>query len=137
MSIRHLDSLFDPRSVAVIGASERPASVGGTVWNNLRHGAFRGTTYAVNPKYRQLGGEPVFSTVADLPSVPELAVICTPPGTVAGLINELGERGTRAAIVLRPGSTRRNGKRCCSRLGAICCASWGRIVWACWRRTLA
>jgi acetyltransferase len=103
MSIRHLDSMFDPRSVAVIGASERPASVGGTVWNNLRHGAFRGKLYAVNPKYRQLGGEPVFWTVADLPSVPELAVICTPPDTVAGLINELGERGTRAAIVLTAG----------------------------------
>jgi acetyltransferase len=40
MSIRHLDSLFDPHSVAVIGASDRPSSVGATVWRNLREGGF-------------------------------------------------------------------------------------------------
>ena len=45
----------------------------------------------------------MYSTVADLPSVPELAVICTPPATVPGLIDALGERGTRSAIVLTAG----------------------------------
>ena len=82
MSIRHLDSLFDPRSVAVIGASQRPASVGATVWRNLREGGFAGPRWAVNPKYTRLGDEPVFTDVASLPEVPELAVICTPPATV-------------------------------------------------------
>ncbi len=103
MSIRHLDQLFAPRSVAVNGASERPASVGGTVWKNLRRGGFQGTLHAINPKYTRLCGEPVFATVAELPSTPDLAVICTPPATVAGLIDALGERGTRAAIVLSAG----------------------------------
>ena len=103
MSIRHLDSLFDPRSVAVIGASERPASVGTTVWRNLREGGFAGPRWAVNPKYKKLGGEPVFADVASLPEAPELAVICTPPATVAALIEALGARGTRAAIVLTAG----------------------------------
>ncbi len=103
MSIRNLDSLFAPSSVAVFGASPRPASVGGTVWSNLRAGGFAGPILAVNPKYRSLGGEPVHARASHLPCVPELAVICTPPDTVAGLIDELGRRGTRAAVVLTAG----------------------------------
>ncbi len=103
MSIRHLDSLFDPASVVVIGATDRPASVGGTVWRNLRQGRFGGTLHAVNPNRRELDGLPVAASVADLPATPELAVICTPPATVPGLITALGERGTRAAVVLTAG----------------------------------
>ena len=105
MSIRHLDSLFEPRSVAVIGASERPASVGATVWRNLREGGFAGPRWAVNPKYSAFGEAPVYANVNSLPEAPELAVICTPPATVAGLIDELGRRGTRAAIVLTAGQS--------------------------------
>ena len=103
MSIRHLDSMFDPQSVAVIGASPRPASVGATVWRNLRQGGFRGARYAVNPKYRALDGEPVWPDVARLPAAPDLALICTPPASVPGLITALGACGTRAAIVLTAG----------------------------------
>jgi acetyltransferase len=103
MSIRHLDSMFDPRSVAVIGASERPASVGATVWRNLREGGYRGTRYAVNLKHRELQGEPVWSDVAQLPAAPDLALICTPAASVPGLIAALAARGTRAAIVLTAG----------------------------------
>jgi acetyltransferase len=105
MSIRHLDSLFDPHSVAVIGASDRPASVGATVWRNLREGGFAGARFAVNPKYKQIAGEPAYADIASLPESPELAVICTPPATVPGLIEALGRRGTRAAIVLTAGLT--------------------------------
>jgi len=103
MSIRHLDSLFDPASVAVIGASARPASVGATVWRNLRDGGFAGPRWAVNPKYKELDGEPCFADVERLPAAPELAVIATPPATVPGLIAALGARGTKAAIVLTAG----------------------------------
>ena len=106
MSIRHLDRLLEPRSVAVIGASGRPASVGATVWNNLNGGAFAGPVWPVNPKHRTLGGTPVFSRVADLPAAPDLAVICTPAPTVPGLIDELGRLGTRAAIVMTAGLDR-------------------------------
>ena len=103
MSIRHLDSLFDPASVAVFGASLRPASVGGTVWQNIRQGGFKGALWPVNPKHAQLGDVPCFADVAALPAAPELAVICTPPATVPGLIAALGARGTRAAVVLTAG----------------------------------
>ena len=103
MSIRNLDQLFDPASIAVFGASARPASVGATVWRNLHQGGFKGPLMAVNPKHRELDGQPVYARAADLPTVPELAVICTPPASVAGLIAELGALGTRAAVVLTAG----------------------------------
>ena len=103
MSIRNLDQLFDPASIAVFGASSRPGSVGATVWRNLRLGGFKGPVMAVNPKHRRLDGQPVFARAADLPTLPELAVICTPPASVAGLIGELGALGSRAAVVLTAG----------------------------------
>lgn len=103
MSIRNLDSLFDPRSVAVIGASERPFSVGGTLWRNMREGSFAGRVFPVNPKYRELSGQRCYARVADLPETPELAVICTPAGTVVDLVRELAARGTRAAVVISAG----------------------------------
>jgi len=103
MSVRHLDCLLEPRRIAVIGASNRPASVGATVWRNLRAGGHTGPIRAVNLKHRRLDGEPVAARIADLPEVPDLAVICTPPATVPGLIDELGRFGTRAAIVMTAG----------------------------------
>jgi len=103
MSIRNLDQLLDPSSVAVFGASARTGSVGSTVWNNLRSGGFKGPIHAVNPRHRTLDGETVYASAADLPSAPDLAVICTPAAVVPGLIRELAARGTRAAIVLTAG----------------------------------
>ena len=103
MSIRHLDQLLNPRSVAVIGASDRSGSVGATVWRNLRAGAFAGAIQAVNPHHATLDGHTVFARVADLPAAPDLAVICTPPAAVPGLIDELARLGTRAAIVMTAG----------------------------------
>lgn len=103
MSVRNLDSLFDPASVAVIGASKRPVSVGATVWRNLSQGTFKGPVYPINPKYTEFDGQRAYARVADLPDAPELAVICTPPATVPGIVRELAERGTRAAIILTAG----------------------------------
>lgn len=104
MSIRNLDALFAPASVAVFGASHRAASVGATVWRNLREGGYAGTLYPVNPKLDgHIDGVPAYASVRSLPVAPELAVICTPVDTVVTLIKELGERGTRAAIVVTAG----------------------------------
>lgn len=103
MSIRHLDHLLSPASVALIGATVRPGSVGATVWRNLRGGTFPGTVYGVNPRHKTLDGVPIFAHVKDLPTAPELALICTPPSTVAALVTELGELGTRAAVIFTAG----------------------------------
>jgi len=103
MSIRNLEHLFRPRSVAIIGASETPRSVGATVLHNLIEGKFGGAIMPVNPKYRELAGIKVYPTVASLPEVPELAAICTPPAVVPDLIGQLGARGTKAAVVITAG----------------------------------
>jgi len=103
MTIRHLDRLLLPDSVVVIGASNRAARVGATVWRNLRAGGFAGPVLAVNPHHKELDGQPVHARVGALPVVPDLAVLCTPPASLAGLVAELGALGTRAAIVMTAG----------------------------------
>ena len=103
MSIRHLDRLLEPKSIAVIGASDRAGSVGATVWRNLCTGQFAGPTYAVNPKHKTVGGTAAFADPTALPQTPDLAVLCTPPDSVPGLIEQLGKLGTRAAIIMTAG----------------------------------
>jgi len=103
MSIRNLDHLLRPRSVAVIGATDRPQSVGGTVMRNLLAGGFSGPVFPVNPRHATVAGLASSPDVAHLPEAPDLAVICTPPATVPGLIHALGARGSKAAVVLTAG----------------------------------
>ncbi|MEO8011121.1 MAG: bifunctional acetate--CoA ligase family protein/GNAT family N-acetyltransferase [Dokdonella sp.] len=103
MSIRHLASLLEPKSIVVVGASDQVGSVGATVWRNLQAGAFTGAILAVNRRRADLGKTTVYTRVSDLPHVPELAILCTPPASVPGLIDELGRLGTHAAIVLTAG----------------------------------
>jgi len=103
MSIRNLQHLFSPASVAIVGASERAGSVGATVLRNVIGGGFAGHIYPVNPKYDSLAGLLAYPDVRALPEAPELAIICTPPATVPAIVRQLGERGTRAAIILTAG----------------------------------
>jgi acetyltransferase len=103
MSGHNLKYLLAPRSVAVLGASDRPGSVGATVMRNLVSGGFRGPVWPVNLRRDSVAGMRAYRTPAELPAVPDLAVICTPASGVPGLIADLGARGTRAAIVLSSG----------------------------------
>ena len=107
MTIRNLDRMFAPRSVALIGASAREGSIGQVVLKNLTGAGFAGRVMAVNPKAAamngSLGGVELVADVASLPEAPDLAVIATPAQTVPGLISELGAKGTRAAVVITAG----------------------------------
>lgn len=102
MSIRNMDSLFDPGSVAIFGASLRPDRIGTQVMHNMAESGFAGAIWPVNPKYEKLLGIPCYARLSALPRVPDLAIICTPPDTVPELIADLGARGTRGAIILTP-----------------------------------
>ena len=105
MSTRFLRYFFEPRSIAVIGASEKTHSMGGLVIGNLTESQFPGTIWAVNPKgYASVHGRTCVRHVADLPEVPDLAVICSPVDTVPQLIEQLGRFGVRAAMVLSGGA---------------------------------
>jgi acetyltransferase len=103
MSIRNLDAFFRPDAVALIGASTRPNAIGNVIAHNLMTGGFEGPVMPVNPNHSAVGGVLCYPDVARLPVVPDLAIICTPPPTVPGLIAELAQRGTRAAIVISAG----------------------------------
>jgi acetyltransferase len=100
MSLRHLESLFRPKSIALIGASNRPKSIGAVVMNNLLYGGFSGPILPVNPRYKAVGGVLSYSTVQDLPLSPDLAIICTPPQTVPDYIQALGEKGAKTVLIM-------------------------------------
>ncbi|MGE0743837.1 MAG: GNAT family N-acetyltransferase [Rhodospirillales bacterium] len=103
MTIRNLDRMFRPGSVALIGASRRAGSIGALIARNIVDGGFDGPIYPVNPKAYEVEGLRCWPDVASLPEPPDLAVIATPPATVPELVAELGARGTRAAVVITAG----------------------------------
>ena len=103
MTIRNLDRAFAPRSIALVGASERPGSLGALVLSNILAGGFEGQIFAINPKYRSLSGLPCYSSVKDLPAAPDLCIIATPPGTVPAIIEDIGAVGGRAAVIITAG----------------------------------
>lgn len=100
MSVRSLVHLFEPRSVAVVGASNRPRHVGNVLMRNLLEGGIDAPVMPVNPKYRSVAGVLTYPDVESLPQTPELAVLCSPATTLAASIDALGRRGTRVAIVV-------------------------------------
>ncbi|MDO9400493.1 MAG: bifunctional acetate--CoA ligase family protein/GNAT family N-acetyltransferase [Polaromonas sp.] len=103
MSVRNLEALFQPASVAVIGASDREGSLGSVVLRNLKLGGFKGPVWPVNHRHASVDGGPAWPDVESLPEAPDLAVICTPARTVPELVAALGRKGTRAAIVMTAG----------------------------------
>ena len=103
MTVRNLGAFFAPASVAVIGASRRERAVGSVIARNLLTDGFRGHVELVNPNGGELLGRSVATSVATLTRAPELAIIATPAQGVPAIIGELGERGTRAAIVITAG----------------------------------
>lgn len=105
MSSRHLHAFLQPASVVVIGASQRAGSLGCWAWHNLVSAGFDGRLWPVNLRHATLDDHRVYRHVADLPTAPDLAVVCTPAHTVSQVIGELGDRGTRAAVVLTDGMT--------------------------------
>lgn len=103
MSQRNLDKLFRPRSIAVIGATDRPHSVGSTVLRNLLEGGFPGPVFPVNPHRASVRGLPAYRDVAALPEPADLAVICTPAATVIEVVRQLSAAGIRGAVLLSAG----------------------------------
>lgn len=111
MTIRNLDACFRPASVAIVGASERPGSVGQVVLANIISAGFTGRIYPVNPKYHSLEGQTCYPRAAELPEAPDLAVIVVPPQRVPGVVAELAARGTKAAVVITAGVGSEGGLR--------------------------
>ncbi|UVF18795.1 bifunctional acetate--CoA ligase family protein/GNAT family N-acetyltransferase [Microvirga terrae] len=103
MSTYRLDRLFSPRSIAVVGASPRPGSLGLIFVRNLIAGGFDGELFPVNPHHIEVEGRPCFASVEQLPEIPDLVVVAVPPERVLGVIEEAGRAGVSAAIVATAG----------------------------------
>ena len=98
-----LDAIFTPHSVAVIGASEKPGSVGRTLLWNLISNPFGGTVYPVNPKRESVLGIKAYPSLESIPDAVDLAIIATPASTVSGVVKECTRKGVKGAIIISAG----------------------------------
>src|SRR3954469_20737802 len=99
MSTYRLDRVLAPRSIALIGASPRPASLGAAILNNIRVAGFEGPVGLVNARYAEIGGVPTCSSLAKLSFVPDLIVVTAPAATIPDLISEAGQLGVAGAVI--------------------------------------
>ncbi|SDN31794.1 acetyltransferase [Desulfonauticus submarinus] len=107
---QNLEYLFSPKSIAIIGASSHPEKIGHIVLQNLQEMNFKGEIYPVNPKAKTILGLPVFSDIKSLPKKIDLAVITVPRGLAVKSVEELGEKGVKAVIVISAGFKEIGGK---------------------------
>lgn len=100
MTIRNIEYLFKPRSIAVIGAGKQAGGPEVTLEFNLIEGGFKGPVMPVNPDHQSIAGVLAYKDIDDLPVTPDLAILTTPLEKAPELIDRLGARGTRAALLL-------------------------------------
>ena len=98
-----LEKVFEPRSVAVVGASERESSVGAQVLSNLLNSGFKGDIFAVNPRHEVIQGMPAFASLRDIDHPIDLAIITIPAEGIAEIMRQCGERQIGAAVVISAG----------------------------------
>jgi acetyltransferase len=98
-----LDVFFAPQSVAVIGATENPGTVGRTILWNLVTSPFGGTVFPINPKRPSVLGLKAYKKIEEVPEVVDLAVVVTPAQTVPGIVRECGEAGVKGIVIISAG----------------------------------
>ncbi len=98
-----LEELFEPKSVAVIGASNRAATVGASLFRNILTAGYQGVVYPVNPSWKSVSGVRCYPTVSELPETPDLGIVIVPAERVAPVVVELGERGTKGVMIISSG----------------------------------
>ena len=99
MNKHRLDPLLRPKSVAVVGASTRPESVGDWVLRNLAKGAYRGRIYPVNPRYKEIQGHRCYPALTELPEVPELVIFAVGDHSLEAVLDEAIAAGVPAAVI--------------------------------------
>jgi acetyltransferase len=103
MGPHYLQHFFTPRSVAIVGASEREDSVGYRLLINMQEAGFRGGLYPVNPKHEQLLGLKTYPDVQAVPEDLDLVIIATPAPSVPNLLRQCGEKGVSSVIIISAG----------------------------------
>ena len=110
MAQHKLSRLFEPQSIAVVGASERAGSLGLALWKRLHAHPYAGRIYAVNPKHKKIFGEPCVARMTDLTERVDLALITAPAAACAKIIRECGASGCQYALILSLGFEAEGGK---------------------------
>ncbi|MGB8011677.1 MAG: bifunctional acetate--CoA ligase family protein/GNAT family N-acetyltransferase [Terriglobales bacterium] len=98
-----LDAMFSPASVAVIGATGRPGTVGRSLFENLLHRNFQGKVYAVNAKHPEVLGIKTYGSIREVPGPVDLAVLATPAASIPQLIGECVDAHVKSAVVISAG----------------------------------
>ena len=110
MSTLNLQRLFNPKSVAIIGASEKKGSVGYAIMKNLVESDFKGTIFPVNPNHKQIMGHSCFPNIQDIRPSVDLAMIATPIQGTPKIVEDCGRAGLAGAVILSAGG-RETGAR--------------------------
>lgn len=103
MRNKNISRLFAPRSIAVVGASTEPGTVGNDIAKNLVEGPYEGDVFLVNPKTDRLLGRPCHRDLAAIGSVPDLAIVVVPAAIVPTVLRQAGETGVPAAVIISAG----------------------------------
>jgi acetyltransferase len=103
MSTYRLDQIFAPKSVAIVGGSRRPGSIGAVVLQNIIKGGFAGKIAVVNPQHKTIDGQTTYPDFQSLPFVPDLIVVTAPAATIPGIIEAAGARGVAGAVIISSG----------------------------------
>lgn len=103
MKKHYLNKVFEPQSVAIVGASDRESSVGAQILRNMRESGFGGVLYPVNPKHDTVQGLPAYKSIRDIDHPIDLVVIAIPAPKIPEVMRQCGEHGVGAAVVLSAG----------------------------------
>jgi len=103
MSVENLDKIFQPKSIAVVGASERKGSVGAALMHNLIERGFSGEIFPINPNHKKIGKLPAHPSIRDLESPVDLAAICTPITSVPQIVKDCVDIGVGGAVIISAG----------------------------------
>lgn len=98
-----LDSVFYPKTIALIGATEKFGSVGRTILENLQSGGFKGEIFPVNPKYHRILGRNTYHSIGEIPAPIDLAIIVTPAASVPEIVGECSTAGVPGAVIISAG----------------------------------
>jgi acetate---CoA ligase (ADP-forming) len=101
--MNNIEYILSPKSIAVVGASNRQGSLGLAVFRNLIDASYKGILYPVNPKSRSIQGVKAYKTVSDIPDEVEMAVLIVPAETVENVIKESSKKGVKGCIVITAG----------------------------------
>jgi acetate---CoA ligase (ADP-forming) len=108
--MKNISAIMSPRSVAVIGATDRPGSVGQAVFANILKGGFKGILYPVNPTKRSVMSVRTYPSLSEIPDEVDMAVVIVPPKAVAAVVEEAAKKGTQGLVIITAGFKEMGGE---------------------------